>query len=47
MKTSVRNQFAGKVVAVARGAVNDEVTIEILTADKKSSRSSRIPVRIT
>lgn len=29
MKTSARNQFAGKVVAVERGAVNDEVAIEI------------------
>jgi len=29
MKTSARNQFAGKVSAVRRGAVNDEIEIEI------------------
>lgn len=29
MKTSARNQFAGKVTAVERGAVNDVVVIEI------------------
>lgn len=29
MKTSARNQFVGKVAAVRRGAVNDEVTLEI------------------
>lgn len=29
MKTSARNQFIGKVVALERGAVNDEVQIEI------------------
>ncbi len=29
MKTSARNQFAGKVAAVRRGAVNDEIEIEI------------------
>lgn len=29
MKTSARNQFVGKVVAVHAGAVNDEVEIEI------------------
>src|SRR5690606_19714260 len=29
MKTSARNQFAGKVSAVTRGAVNDEIEIEI------------------
>ncbi|AJE97165.1 TOBE domain-containing protein [Pandoraea apista] len=27
MKTSARNQFSGKVVALQRGAVNDEVTL--------------------
>ncbi|VVE47947.1 transporter [Pandoraea horticolens] len=27
MKTSARNQFSGKVVALLRGAVNDEVTM--------------------
>ncbi len=30
MKTSARNQFSGKVVAVKEGAVNDEVTLEIV-----------------
>jgi molybdate transport system regulatory protein len=29
MKTSARNQFLGKVTQVQRGAVNDEVTLEI------------------
>jgi molybdate transport system regulatory protein len=29
MKTSARNQFLGKVTQVRRGAVNDEVTLEI------------------
>lgn len=29
MKTSARNQFAGQVVAVKRGAVNDEIEIDI------------------
>lgn len=29
MQTSARNQFSGKVTAVKRGAVNDEVEIEI------------------
>lgn len=29
MRTSARNQFLGKVVAVDRGAVNDEVELEI------------------
>lgn len=29
MKTSARNQFAGRVVAVRRGAVNDEIGIDI------------------
>jgi molybdate transport system regulatory protein len=30
MKTSARNQFSGKVVALKAGAVNDEVTLEIV-----------------
>lgn len=30
MKTSARNQFFGKVVAVKTGAVNDEVELEVL-----------------
>ena len=30
MKTSARNQFNGKVVALKQGAVNDEVTLEIM-----------------
>ena len=30
MKTSARNQFSGTVVALKRGAVNDEVALEIL-----------------
>jgi len=30
MKTSARNQFSGKVVAVKHGAVNDEVLLEIV-----------------
>ncbi len=30
MKTSARNQFSGKVVALKHGAVNDEVALEIL-----------------
>ncbi len=29
MKTSARNQFTGKITAVTRGAVNDEVQLEI------------------
>lgn len=29
MKTSARNQFAGKVAAVRRGAVNDEIELAI------------------
>lgn len=29
MKTSARNQFAGKVVAIRRGAVNDEIELAI------------------
>ncbi|MFO1301998.1 MAG: TOBE domain-containing protein [Burkholderiaceae bacterium] len=29
MKTSARNQFAGRVIAVRRGAVNDEIGIDI------------------
>jgi molybdate transport system regulatory protein len=29
MKTSARNQFSGKVTEVKRGAVNDEIEIEI------------------
>ncbi|MYN19819.1 LysR family transcriptional regulator [Rugamonas sp. FT107W] len=30
MKTSARNQFSGKVVTLKEGAVNDEVTLEIV-----------------
>lgn len=30
MKTSARNQFTGKVVRIQRGAVNDEVELEIV-----------------
>jgi molybdate transport system regulatory protein len=30
MKTSARNQFSGKVVALKEGAVNDEITLEIV-----------------
>lgn len=30
MKTSARNQFSGKVVDLKEGAVNDEVTLEIV-----------------
>lgn len=30
MKTSARNQFSGKVVKLTRGAVNDEVTLEVV-----------------
>nr|WP_315219013.1 TOBE domain-containing protein [uncultured Duganella sp.] len=30
MKTSARNQFSGKVVDVKEGAVNDEITLEIV-----------------
>jgi molybdate transport system regulatory protein len=30
MKTSARNQFSGKVVALKHGAVNDEVVLEIV-----------------
>ena len=29
MKTSARNQFLGKVTAIKKGAVNDEVDLEI------------------
>jgi molybdate transport system regulatory protein len=34
MKTSARNQFAGKVVKVKAGAVNDEVELEIPGGEK-------------
>lgn len=34
MKTSARNQFLGKVMEVQRGAVNDEVTLEIAGGNK-------------
>ncbi|NRR28683.1 TOBE domain-containing protein [Oxalobacteraceae bacterium] len=30
MNTSARNQFSGKVLEIKRGAVNDEVTLEIM-----------------
>jgi molybdate transport system regulatory protein len=30
MKTSARNQFSGKVVELKEGAVNDEITLEIV-----------------
>jgi molybdate transport system regulatory protein len=30
MKTSARNQFSGRVVELKRGAVNDEITLEIV-----------------
>lgn len=29
MKTSARNQFFGKVTAIKKGAVNDEITVEV------------------
>ncbi|MBE7421367.1 MAG: nitrogen fixation protein NifQ [Zoogloeaceae bacterium] len=34
MKTSARNQFLGKVTAVKKGAVNDEIDLEILGGQK-------------
>jgi molybdate transport system regulatory protein len=34
MKTSARNQFAGEVQAVQRGAVNDEVTLAVIGAQR-------------
>jgi molybdate transport system regulatory protein len=34
MKTSARNQFLGKVAAVKKGAVNDEIDLEILGGQK-------------
>ncbi len=34
MKTSARNQFLGKVAAVKKGAVNDEIELEILGGQK-------------
>jgi len=34
MKTSARNQFSGKVVALKHGAVNDEVVLEIVGGQK-------------
>ena len=34
MKTSARNQFAGKLTAVKRGAINDEVEMEIVCGHK-------------
>lgn len=34
MKTSARNQFLGKVTAVKKGAVNDEIELEILGGQK-------------
>ncbi|NGZ84017.1 TOBE domain-containing protein [Duganella aceris] len=34
MKTSARNQFSGKVVALKQGAVNDEVVLEIVGGER-------------
>lgn len=34
MKTSARNQFSGKVTKVARGAVNDEVELQITGGER-------------
>ncbi len=34
MKTSARNQFVGKVVAVRRGAVNDEIELAIAGGER-------------
>lgn len=34
MKTSARNQFSGKVTAVRRGAVNDEIELEVAGGQK-------------
>lgn len=34
MKTSARNQFLGKVMQVRRGAVNDEVELEVVGGEK-------------
>lgn len=34
MKTSARNQFLGKVTVVKKGAVNDEIDLEILGGQK-------------
>ena len=34
MKTSARNQFAGRVTAVKRGAVNDEIELEVVGGHK-------------
>ena len=34
MKTSARNQFIGKVVAVRRGAVNDEIELAIAGGER-------------
>jgi len=33
MKTSARNQFSGKVTKVSRGAVNDEVELQIAAGE--------------
>lgn len=35
MKTSTRNQFLGKVTNVKRGAVNDEIGLEVVGAKAK------------
>jgi len=35
MKTSARNQFVGKVVAVRRGAVNDEIELAIAGGERR------------
>ena len=34
MKISARNQFSGKVTAVKRGAVNDEIEVEVVAGHK-------------
>lgn len=34
MKTSARNQFQGKIVALQSGAVNDQITLEIAGGEK-------------
>lgn len=34
MKTSARNQFAGRVEALHRGAVNDEVILQVIGAQR-------------
>jgi molybdate transport system regulatory protein len=41
MRTSARNQFSGKVTQLKRGAVNDEITLEVAAASHRRHRHAR------